>query len=84
MSQKEVTLATIVKKPVTIHPTSCATSPSTHNQRSKTRGYGEGEGRLIKDESSHHTLKYDVAVLEERWTLHACLGRKASRIRRHI
>jgi len=29
------------------------------------------------------TLKYDVAVLDERWSLQVCFGRETSRVRRH-
>jgi hypothetical protein len=47
MSQKEVTLATIVKKLVTIHPTSCATSHHTQSVVENTWRW-RGGGRLIK------------------------------------
>jgi hypothetical protein len=81
MSQKEVTLAMRVKKPVIIHPTSCAKSHhTTISSRSETRG--DGGGRLIRRPVAQ-TLKYDVAILDERWALLGCLWREASRIRRH-
>lgn len=41
MSQKETTVATMVKKPDTIHPTSWATTSDTYNQSKVKNRWGE-------------------------------------------
>ena len=75
MSQKEATVAMIVKKPVITQPTSCATGIGVQS-------INQSINSVLTDMFRQpQTLKYDLAVLKERRPPFGCLWRKASHIR---
>ena len=68
MSQKEVTMAMTVKRPDTIHPTSCAAMVPHRQHTISPRGRVEKHVGGRQTDSPHHiphTLEYDLAVLEK-------------------
>jgi hypothetical protein len=78
ISQKEVMIATRVKKPDMIHPTSCATDNQNPGRETAINDDNGDDKKHISQ-----TLEDDIAVLKEGRSLLGCLGRETSGIFRH-